>query len=91
MRLVLAPGDDMAAMVRGAQGESLVVVIPTTLEPVTLAMATAAIAPLAVERAPATRVNAVIAPPEHRTCELEAAIAFLESAASTTGQIVELS
>lgn len=91
MRLLLAPGNDIAALVRGADAESLVVVIPQDLGSVPLAMTLAALEPLAVERAPATRVNAVLATATARAGDVDAAVAFLERAVSTTGQIIEVS
>ena len=91
MRLTPAPGADLAALVRGAAGESIVVVIAGNWPPLDFALATAAIAPLAIERAPATRVNAVIIEPGASPDAAEAAIAFLERARSTTGQLLTIS
>ena len=88
MLLKLEPGGDIAALVRGALGESRIVVIPATLDPLAMAQARAAIGPLAIELAPAVRVNAV-APTEHaQHADVDAAVAFLEQARSTTGQLL---
>ncbi len=90
MRLTLDRGDTIAAVVRGAIGESLVVVMPATLDPLAMAQARAAIGPLAMELAPATRLNAVVmmqgADPDH----VDAAVDFLDGALSTTGQLIEI-
>ena len=90
MRLTLEPGEDIAALVRGAVGESVVVVIPATLDALAMAQARAAIGPLAVEFAPATRVNAVVLEEGGDPADVDAAVAFLEQARSTTGQLIEI-
>lgn len=88
MLLTLDPGADIASLVRGAVGESRIVLIPAGLDPLAMAQAKAAIGPLAIEHAPAVRVNAV-APTEHaEPASVKAAVAFLEQARSTTGQIL---
>ena len=92
MRLALAPGDDIAALVRAAApGTSLAVVIEPGRDPLALALARAAIGPLAVERAPAARLNAVLPASDADPADVDAAIAWLEGAASTTGQLIEVS
>ena len=90
MRLTLESGGDIAALVRGAVGDSLVVVIPATLDALAMAQAKAAIGPLAVELAPATRVNAVVLAEAGDPADVDAAVAFLEQARSTTGQMIEM-
>ncbi|RZT56473.1 hypothetical protein EV283_0525 [Sphingomonas sp. BK036] len=90
MRLTLEPGGDVAALVRGATGDSRVVVIPATLDALAMAQARAAIGPLAIESAPATRVNAVVPAEGAHAADVEAAVAFLEQARSTTGQVIEI-
>lgn len=90
MRLTLEPGADIAALVRGAVGDSLTVVIPSTLDALAMAQARAAIGPLAVELAPATRVNAVALAEGADSADVDAAVAFLENAPSTTGQLIEI-
>lgn len=90
MRIDCAAGDDLVAMVRAATGDSVVVVIAPR-SPLDMALARAAIAPLAIERAPAMRVNAVVPGPAAEARDVDAAIAFLDRAQSTTGQILEVS
>lgn len=90
MRLPLAPGDDVLTLVRDAQAESLVVVSPGLKSP-EVSMMRASIELLAVERAPAVRVNAVVAAATAQAGDVEAAIVFLEGARSTTGQVIEVS
>ena len=90
MRLTLESGGDIAALVRGAVGDSLVVVIPATLDALAMAQAKAAIGPLAVELAPATRVNAVVLAEAGDPADVDAAVAFLAQARSTTGQLIEI-
>ncbi|RXD07033.1 hypothetical protein EQZ23_02800 [Sphingomonas sp. UV9] len=90
MRLTLEPGADIAALVRSAIGESLVAVIPSALDALAMAQARAAIGPLAVELAPATRVNAVVLAEGADAADVDSAVAFLENARSTTGQLIEI-
>ncbi len=90
MRLTLESGGDIAALVRGAGGESLVVVISPMLDALTMAQARASIAPLAVELAPSTRLNAVVPGEGADPVDIDAAVAFLERAQSTTGQVLEI-
>ena len=90
MRLTLEPGGDVAALVRAAIGDSRVVVIPATLDALAMAQAKAAIGPLAIESAPATRVNAVVLAQGAHAADVDAAVAFLEQARSTTGQVIEI-
>ena len=87
MLLKLAPGGDIAALVRDAAGESRVVLIPADLDALNMAQARAAIGPLAIELAPAVRVNAVVPAKGARQADVDAAVAFLEQARSTTGQL----
>ncbi|HEX8421348.1 MAG TPA: hypothetical protein VF638_15175 [Sphingomonas sp.] len=95
MRVDLAESDDLPARVRAIADESVVVVIdsgwaalPLALA---LALAQAAIAPLAIERAPAGRLNLVVRGAGADPAAVEAAVAFLEAARSTTGQILAIS
>ena len=83
-----APGDDIAALVRAASGDSLVLVIAPGRDPLAAALAEASIAPLAVERAPGMRVNAVLGDPDEPA--VAAMAAFLDTAGSTTGQVVRV-
>ncbi|TXC70697.1 hypothetical protein FSB78_06930 [Sphingomonas ginsenosidivorax] len=89
MRIDLAATEDLAACVRGATGESIVLVIAPRA-PLEMALARAAIAPLAIERAPAMRVNAVVPGVGADAHDVEAAVAYLENARSTTGQILDV-
>ena len=86
----LERGGDVAALVRATDGESVVVLFDPGLDPVELVQARAAVGALAVERAPATRVNAVVALPGARGEDVEAAARFLDSARSITGQILDV-
>ena len=88
MLLTLEPGGDIAALVRDAIGESRIVLIPANLDPLTMAQARAAIGPLAIELAPAVRVNAVAPLRVAQQPDVNAAVAFLEQARSTTGQLL---
>jgi hypothetical protein len=90
VRLILEPGGDLAALVRGADAESVVAVVRRTSDGLAMAVARAAIGPLAVERAPACRVNAVFVENGAAADDVDAAVRFLESARSTTGQILDL-
>lgn len=89
-RVRIGPGDDVAALVRAAEGESVLLVLDPALNPLELARARAAIGPLAVERAPGTRVNALLAAAGADPADAEAAARFLEGARSTTGQVLEV-
>ena len=62
MILALAPGGDIATLVRDAAAdgaESIVVVIAPGADPLAAALSRAAVGPLAVEHAPGVRINAV--------------------------------
>lgn len=90
MRLDAGPGDDIAALVRGAEAESLVVIVAPGRDPLALAVARASIGPLAMEKAPGAWVNAVLVVEGADPADVDSAAAFLESARSTTGQVIEL-
>ena len=87
----VAPDDDIAVVVRAAAGESLVIVIEPGRDPLAAAIAAASIGPLAVERAPAMRVNAVVAGGAAAAAAVDAMAGFLDTARSTTGQVVAIS
>jgi len=91
MRLDIGTGDDLVKLVRGAAAESLVVVIAPDLLPLSMATMRAAIEPLAIERAPHGRLNAVLPAATSDPAHVDAVVAFLERAASTTGQLLEIS
>ncbi|VXC94705.1 conserved hypothetical protein [Sphingomonas sp. T1] len=95
MRLILSERDDIAACVRDARAglgidDSLVVVIRESSDSLFAAQARALIAPLAIEAAPVTRINAILSHNGARAADVEAAISYLEAALSTTGQILEI-
>lgn len=95
MRLTLAAGEDPVAAIRravtnAADVSSLVVVTRASGDPLALALARAAIGPLAIECAPGRRVNMVVEQVGARPVDIDAAVTFLESARSTTGQILEV-
>lgn len=91
MRLALTEADDLPARVRAADDESVVVVIDAGWSRLASALALAAIAPLAIERAPAGRLNLVVRGAEADPAAVDAAVAFLEGARSTTGQVLTVS
>ncbi|TPG14492.1 Rossmann fold domain-containing protein [Sphingomonas oligophenolica] len=91
MRCDLAADDDVIALVRATVGDSLVVVIQPGRSALALAQTCAAIGPLAVEQAPGRRINAVLVGADSDPTAVAATARFLESAASTTGQIVAIS
>lgn len=88
MRIVLAATDDPVAAARAAVGESVVLVFGPGRDPLAMAQALAAIGPLAIEAAPARRINAVNAMQGAMADDVDAAAAFLDQALSTTGQII---
>ena len=96
MRLILSERDDIAACVRdararlGTDDSLVVVVIRESSDSLFAALARALIAPLAIEAAPVTRINAVLSHNGARAVDVEAAIGYLETALSTTGQILEI-
>ena len=91
MRCDLPPGADIVDLVRGGDAGSLVIVIAPGRCPLSLAQARAAIGPLAIEQAPARRINAIIVENGADGAAVDAMAAFLDSASSTTGQIVTVS
>lgn len=84
----VAGGDDIAAAVRAAAGDAVTLVIEAN-DPLSQATAIAAIGPLALERVP-MRVNAVVAEPGASEDDVDAAVGFLDSARSTTGQVLRV-
>jgi hypothetical protein len=90
MRVAVGPGDDLAALVRAADAGSVLVLIDPALGPLAMARARASIGPLAIERAPGVRVNALVAAGDADAADVEAAAQFLEAARSTTGQLLEV-
>ncbi len=88
---VIEPRDlaTLAAAVRAAT-EDVVVLLAADLDALTMATMRAAITPLAIEKAPEIRVNAVVPGVDHDVRDVAEAIDFLMTAASTTGQILDL-
>ncbi|HXH17202.1 MAG TPA: hypothetical protein VNJ10_13840 [Sphingomonas sp.] len=90
MLLRVGPDEDIAALVRGVSDESRVVLVLPTLDPLAMARVRASIGPLAVELAPAIRLNAVFPTDTAASADIDAAVAFLEQARSTTGQLLDV-
>lgn len=85
----LAVADDVVALVRTASGEAVTVDVMPGRDALALAVARASIGPLAIEAAP-RRVNAVARHEGAADADVDAALAFLEGAVSTTGQWLEV-
>ena len=90
VRIPVGPGDDQAALVRAARAESVLVLLDPALDRLAAAQARASIGPLAIERGPETRVNALAPSADADGADVEAAARFLETARSTTGQLLEV-
>lgn len=87
--VTLAPGDDIVAVLRALGGDSAVVVIRPGRNATALAMARAAVAALAMERAP-MRINAVEPGEDTDAAAIAAAVAYLAAAPTVTGQVLTL-
>ena len=87
--VALEPGDDAVALIRALSGDSAVVVIRPGRDATALAMARAAVAALAMERAP-MRINAVEPGEDTDAAAIAAAVAYLATAPAVTGQVVTL-
>ena len=87
--VAVGPGDDVAALARGAGGDVVLVVGPG-MDALELARALASVGPLAVELAPAARINVVVAGEGAEPDDVAAAARFLDGARSTTGQVLEV-
>lgn len=91
MRLSVVIAEDVTMLVRSAPAAvSLTLLVVPGRDPLTLALLRAAVAPLAIERAPA-RVNAVLPDADADPADVDAAAAWLDAATSTTGQLIEVS
>lgn len=90
VRLILESDGDIVSLIRSAKTESIVVVVQPSANALWTALARAAIPPLAIERAPGCRVNAVFAEEGARDADVDAAADFLDHARSTTGQIIDV-
>jgi hypothetical protein len=87
-RVALTAGENPAAALHAAAaaGEDVVAIMAAGQSPFATAIARAAVEAVAVERAPAVRVNAVAAGVAAAPAAIEAAVAYLERARSVTGQ-----
>ncbi len=90
VRVAVGPGDDVAALVRAADAESVLVLLDPALDALATARARASIGPLAVERAPGARVNALLPAADADPADTAAAARYLEDARSVTGQLLEV-
>ena len=90
VRVTVGAGDDVVAFVRAAEAESVLVLLDPALDAIGAAQTRAAVEPLAVERAPVTRVNAVSAAADADPRDVEYAARYLEGAGSVTGQLLEV-
>ncbi|MDO7842933.1 Rossmann fold domain-containing protein [Sphingomonas immobilis] len=87
---IAGPDDAVEAVIarlRNAPDPAVLVILPE-VSPLARAMLRAAIAPLAAERAPATRIGAVEIAGGSDPSDVIAAVQFLANAASTTGQVL---
>ncbi len=87
--VLLEPGDDAVAVLRALSGDSAVVVIRPGRKATALALARAAVAALALERAP-MRINAVQPSSATAAAAIAGAVAYLAFAPAVTGQVIEL-
>jgi hypothetical protein len=88
--VTLEPADDAVAVLRAAGGDSVVVVIRPGRDATAQAMARAAVAALALERAP-MRINALEPGEGTDPAAVDAAVAYLAAAPAVTGQVIALS
>ena len=87
--VVLEPGDDAVELIRALSGDSAVVVIRPGRDATALALAHAAVAALALERAP-MRINAVQPGDTTDDVAIAEAVGYLASAPAVTGQVIVL-
>ena len=87
--VMLEPDDDAVALIRALSGDSAVVVIRPGRDATALALARAAVAALALERAP-MRINAVAPGATTDTAAIAGAVGYLASAPAVTGQVIGL-
>lgn len=88
--LVYAADGDAVAAMRAAPGDVVLLVIEPTVPNLDRVMALAALGPLAVERAPAVRIAALDVAESAELADVVAAAKFLQSAQSTTGQVLRI-
>ena len=79
---------DIVGKMRSAEGEIILLLIDSEVAALDRAMLIAAIGPLAIERAPATRVGTIDIIGGAAQKDVEAAARFLATARSTTGQVL---
>ncbi|OYY68441.1 Rossmann fold domain-containing protein [Sphingomonas sp. 28-63-12] len=90
---ILVASDSLAATIdaiRQCVATAIVVIVPADWAPLDRHLLVAAIEPLAIELAPATRVNALDIAPGAQMADIAAAAIFLLSAQSVTGQILAI-
>ncbi len=76
--------------VRAAAGEAVLVVIELGLDAIDEAAMLAALSPLALERAPGQRVNALVVAQGAAAESVEAATRYLAGAVAVTGQVLRV-
>jgi len=89
--LVAEPGGrvpDIVEKMRAAGGEIILLLIDSGVAPLDRAMLIAAIGPLAIDHAPATRIGAIDIVQGAAQKDVEAVARFLVAARSTTGQVL---
>jgi hypothetical protein len=79
---------DIVDQMRAAGGKIVLLLIDSEIAALDRAILIAAIGPLAIERAPSTRVGAIDIVAGAAQKDVEAAARFLATARSTTGQIL---
>ena len=89
-RIDLAADTGWADALGAATGPVVTGVVRGPIAPPRLAMLRATVACVAAERAPAVRINAVVAGPNATAHGVAAAVTFLETAVATTGQTLEI-
>ncbi len=82
---------DIVAKMRSAAGEIILLLIDPGVPQLERAMLIAAIGPLAIEHAPASRIGAIDIGEGAVLPDVEAAARFLVAARSTTGQVLVVS
>lgn len=80
----------LVAGVRAVAGEAVLVMIEAGLEPIDEAAMLAALSPLALERAPGQRVNALVVAEGAVPESVTAAERYLAGAVAVTGQVLRI-
>lgn len=89
VRVAVASVEQAVSAVREGRADAILLLFAADLAPLDATLLRAALGPLAIEAAP-VRVNAILAHPGADPDVVEAASLFLESARSTTGQLLEV-